>query len=862
MGIMINKINLFFENLPDQLRAKRIWVGLFFIFATAFLAMGMKNVVIDESLAAYFHKDDPVKQAYDKFRSIFGGDEYVYIVYKARDKDIFSDSSLTALKNLHHALADYRLGLADNEKSPLDHMEEVKSLINVKYMEAHDNTLYSRSFIGDRLPGTQNTGEGLGEKYRQKALNHPDYPLIYLSRNSQYGGIVIRTDFNAKKKRNGTAYTAEGQEPVPDGGSIFDTDDPMFSDGSIFSDNSLSQKNAVPRRSDFSKVEELEQTDIREYPKFMKALRTVLSGPAYTNVLEFYPVGNPVLMDFFTSAVIQDMGRLMSLVLLLIVIMLWLLFRSFSAVVWPVLIVLCTIVWVLGLVGWLNTPMSAMLQVIIFLSLSVGIADSVHILSGYLFFRNNNLTHDQALGAVMKKSGLACLLTSLTTAVGLLSLTLVPLKPIAQFGLFAAIAVLFAFVLTIFLMPPLLDLWAPVSKNRIEKKDHFIQNLLIKVEGIGINRPRTVITIFTLAGFLLFYGLLQLKIDSNFVEIIKKGLPLRDAYILVDEHMGGTGNMEVMVDFNQADALKDPRVLFAMEALQKFMENDKTNRVVKTYSLVNVVKESFKALNNDDPKKYIIPKDSQVLSQVLFMFENANPGDRARLVSDNYSQARIKLNSINVGSIEALEILETIQSFIDKQFDPLTQSYPDLEVTLTGNMALLAIMLDYIAWAQIKSFGLALVVISLILLMVLGSWKAGLVALAPNLFPILTTFGLMGYFKIPLDADTLLIAPIIIGLAVDDTIHFMTHFRIEMERTKSIARAAITSIREAGQAIAFTSIILSAGFLVFLLSFHNGLSNFGIFAAIAVLTALISDLFLLPALIRVINLNFGQRSFQ
>jgi hypothetical protein len=136
------------------------------------------------------------------------------------------------------------------------------------------------------------------------------------------------------------------------------------------------------------------------------------------------------------------------------------------------------------------------------------------------------------------------------------------------------------------------------------------------------------------------------------------------------------------------------------------------------------------------------------------------------------------------------------------------------------------------------------------------------VALAPNLFPILTTFGLMGYLKIPLDADTLLIAPIIIGLAVDDTIHFMTHFRIEMERTKNIAKATVTSIREAGQAIAFTSIILSAGFLVFILSFHNGLSNFGVFAAIAILTALISDLFLLPALIRVINLNFGQRSPQ
>lgn len=860
MGLTIRKINLFFENLPDQLRANRIWIGLFFLFATVFLAFGVRNVVIDESLAAYFHKDDPVKQAHDKFKGIFGGDEYVYIVYKARDKDIFSASSLAALKGLHHALADYRLDLTDNEASPLDHMEEVKSLINVKYMESFDNTLYSRSFIGDRLPGTQPAGEKVREAYRQKALDHPDYPLIYLSRNSQYGGIVIRTDFNAQIKRKITADSEGTFESGSGPDYHFDTDDPMDPGDFVAQDRFLTAgQDPGVQRSDLPAVEELEQTNIREYPRFMKALRAVLADPAYADVLEFYPVGNPVLMDFFTTAVIQDMGRLMSLVLLLIVLMLWLLFRSFSAVIWPVLIVLFTIVWVLGLVGWINIPMSAMLQVIIFLSLSVGIADSVHILSGYLFFRNNYLDHEKALRAVMKKSGLACLLTSLTTAMGLLSLTLVPLKPIALFGLFAAIAVVFAFVLTLFLLPLLLDVWAPVSRKRQQGKGHFIQEWLMRVEGIGIKWSWQVVTLFSLAGLLLFYGLLELKIDSNFVEIIKKGQPLREAYTLVDEHMGGTGNMEVMVDFKQADALKDPQVLFAMEDLQKFMKNDKTHRVVKTYCLVNVVKESFKALNNDDPNAYIIPKDPQVLSQVLFLFENANPRDRSRLVSDDYSKGRIKLNYTNVGSIEALEILGTIQGFIDLRFDLLTRSYPEQEVTLTGSMALLAIMLDYIAWAQIKSFGLALVVISLILLMVLGSWKAGLVALAPNLFPILATFGLMGYFKIPLDADTLLIAPIIIGLAVDDTIHFMTHFRIEMERTQNIAAAAITSIREAGQAIAFTSIILSAGFLVFILSFHNGLSNFGIFAAIAVLTALVSDIFLLPALIRVINLNFDQR---
>ncbi|SDU49587.1 efflux RND transporter permease subunit [Desulfobacula phenolica] len=838
MGQILSGINNFFEALPDRLRQKKWRVLLFFVIATGFMSLGVKNVVIDESLTSYFQDDDPVKKAYDNFRSIFGGDEYVYIVYRAKDKDIFSSASLAALKKLHHDLADYRLNLESTIPSALDHIEEVKSLINVKYMEAWNQTLYSRSFIGDRLPQNHTQQEQL----RKKALNHPDYPRIYLSENSEYGGIVVRTDFNARLE------PLVGQK---DTGKKISTG---FDDEDIVFDTMDAKKNISKDAGDLTLCKE----DIREYPLFMKKIRAILAKPEYTAAFEFYPVGNPALMDFFATAVINDMGRLMSLVLLLIIIMLWILFRSFSAVLWPVVIVILTIIWVLGLVGWLKIPMTAMLQVIIFLALSVGIADTVHILSGYLYFRNKNLDHKHAICSVMKKSGLACMLTSLTTAVGLFSLVLVPMKPISNFGVFAAVAVLFAFVFTVLLLPLMLDIWSPVSKTKACETDHFILKLLKKIEQVSVSHSWKMILIFFGAGIFMVFGILQLKVDSNFVEIIKKGMPLREAYGIVDEHLGGTGNMEVMLDFKQEDALKDPRVLFAMESLQNFMEEDESCRVVKTLSLVNVVKESHKALHDNAPEKYLIPSDPAILQQVLFLFENANPKDRTRLVSDDYSQARIGLNSLNVGSIEALKIMKKVQAFIDHRFAGLKQTYPDLDVTLTGNMALLSIMLDYIAWAQIKSFGLALLVISVILFLVLGSSKSGLVALAPNLFPILTTFGLMGYFNIPLDADTLLVAPIIIGLAVDDTIHFMTHFRLEMEKSKDIAAAAIQSIREAGQAIAFTSLILSVGFLVFLLSFHNGLSHFGIFAAIAVLTALLSDLFLLPALCRVCNVNFNR----
>lgn len=843
MTTAIDKTNRFFENLPDTLRKYKLLIWILFGLFTIALGFGMRHVVIDESLDAYFHNNAPVKQAYDKFRTIFGGDEYVYVVYRARDNDIFSPQSVSTLKKLHDTLSNYRLAMKPGEASPLDHIDEVKSLINVKYMEGSASALYSKSFIGDRIVKVAADSDML----RKKALAHPDFPMIYLSKNSEFGGIMIRTDFNAERTALSKSLEKEGD--------LFEDDSEIAGfepDGTITADIEFDPESAETEIR-------IERTDIREYPKFMKALREILAQEEYTENFEFYPVGNPVLMDFFTKAVIEDMGRLMSLVLLLIVIMLWLLFRSFSAVVWPILIVLFTIVWIMGLIGFSGLPQSALLQVIIFLSLSVGIADTVHILSGYLFFRNKGLEHAGALRAVMKKSGLACLLTSVTTAVGLLSLVFVPLKPISLFGIFAALAVLIAFILTIVLLPLMLDLWSPVSKNKAIEKEHLVLKVLKRIEHIGTSYSRRIIAVFLICAVILAFGLARLKVDSNFVEIIKEGMPLRDAYTVVDDHMGGTGNMEVMIDLKKEDALKDPAVLFAIQDLQKFMEENETLPVVKTMSLVNVVKESYKVLNADDPSKYVIPDDPAVLSQVLFLFENANPKDRSRLVTDDYAKARIGLNSTNVGSIEALAVMETVQEYIDKRFAPLKQAYPGLEVTLTGNMALLTIMLDYLAWAQIKSFGIALVVISIILFLVLGSSKAGLVALAPNLFPILTTFGLMGFFNVSLDADTLIIAPIIIGLAVDDTIHFMTHFRLEIQKTRDIIQATVMAIRESGQAIAFTSLILSSGFLMFILSFHNGVSRFGIFAAVAILSALVCDMLLLPALCKTFNVNFNRK---
>jgi len=379
MGRFVKAMNGFFQTLPDHLRKRKWMVLIVFVFITVFLSAGLGKIVVDESLDAYFQEDDPAKLIYDDFKVRFGGDESVYIVYKAKDGDIFSERSLKTLKDIHDDLMGYRNELEPGETSPLDHILDVKSLINVKYMEADSESLYSKNFIGDTLPTTDTQRE----KLREKAVNHPDYPMLYLSKTSEYGGIVIRTDFNARIHygKDEGLEGSNGAQIIEHEFSEENIEDDIFAGENEYIEDSGSVEPGQAR---------IKKTGLTEYAPFINAVKQIINKPGYSEDLEFHPVGNPVIMDFFSTVIVEDMGKVTGMVLVLIVIMLLVLFRSFSAVVWSVLIIVLTLVWTMGIIGWSGVPATTMVTIIVFLVLAIGVADSVHILSGYLFFRNAN----------------------------------------------------------------------------------------------------------------------------------------------------------------------------------------------------------------------------------------------------------------------------------------------------------------------------------------------------------------------------------------------------------------------------------------------------------------------------------------
>lgn len=879
MKNMLNSMTNYLERVPERIRTKQIWVWLFFIAITVFVSFGIQKTQFDMTMEGWFADDDPVKLALDDFHAEFGSDDGVFIVYQPKDGNVFSAKSLKVVQKIREDLLNYRLRLKEGETSALSHIVRVNTLVNASVLINQDDALLSRQLVGKHIPTSQDDLD----KIRKTAHLQKTFPLLYFSKDEKYGGIFIETDFGTIPANEDLSATAENRDE-----DEFSDEEEEFSDEEDISFEV--DESAVVERVRFKK------TDMADYLKLMEDINKVIKQPELADHLAYYSVGNAPMMEYGME-IMEEMGPMFIAMIAIMVILLLVLFRSLSAVVWPISIVVLSTVWVVGIAGWLGITITTMLMLTIMLILAVGTADAVHILSGYLYARNEGQHHADAMRFTYNKSALACLLTTVTTMMGMLALTATPIVHIKVFGFMSAAGVALALFFTTFLLPAMMDLWSPFyqADDGGEKKQKaplkvirilkgivspvratvsfmgkfvpnfslILQKVLDKILPIVQLSPVAFVGFFLTVFGICIYGATQVLVDSNIIEQFKEGTTIRKIYEVVDANMMGTQNMEILVDMGKENAFHDPDLLKSIDRLQETMAH-KYPLVVRTSSLVDVVKDSYQTLNEGRKEMYVIPAERRMLSQTLFLFNNANPEDRRKLVSDDYRKSHITVQLYNAGSFEYLNVFAEMHKDINEALDPHIQTYPEMKISITGGLALLMELSDYITWSQIKSLGLAIVVISIILIFVFGSFRAGLISIIPNLIPATLTFGLLGLLGLPLDSDTMIIAPVIIGVAVDDTIHFITHYRGEVLTDGDITRALNDTIKEVGQAIIFTSLILGLGFSVMANSNHMGMSNMGKFGTLAIFAALLCDLFLLPSMILIFKPKFqkkGARSF-
>jgi predicted RND superfamily exporter protein len=376
-----------------------------------------------------------------------------------------------------------------------------------------------------------------------------------------------------------------------------------------------------------------------------------------------------------------------------------------------------------------------------------------------------------------------------------------------------------------------------------------LQRFITYIIRVTHDRPKTIIAIFAVIMLASLSGYPRVVVDTNFLESIKPGYGFKETFETLDTHFGGTTNVEIIINTGKNDGLKDVTLLTAMDNLAQRAKKERPDFVAKTTSLVNAVKDSNKNLINGKEENYKIPSDNQKLKQVLLMYDSADPESRKLFADDDWEKGRITLQVVNKSSFEYVDFLKQVEGWMQEYLEPVKKTNPELTYYATGGIPIMMRLTGFLTKSQLQSFGLALVIITVIMFLIYGTMRYGFIAMLPNIFPILLTVGVTGWFKIPLDSDTLLVLPIAIGIAVDDTIHFLTHYRGELLAGHGRLESIKTTLREVGQAMIFTSIILVTGFLIFLSSIYVPFRNFGLLSAIAISSALIADLFFLPALL-------------
>jgi len=844
-------LNKYFASVPSALRPYRIIVLILALISTIVMAIGAAKFTLDVSIESWFDKDDPALEALDEFRGQFGSDDGIFLVYEAKDGDVFSHQSLTKIaeitalfehpdrvedsvwQEVFSLSSDKPDELLKQKIHELSHIKRVQSLTNVRIQQNIGNTLSAPLLVPRDIP----TDQGLLNEIKLRANEQISLPLFMFSKDHRFGAISIQTDFGAIP-----LIESKGQD------SALMLDD---------LDLTLDAFDASIDKQAFRQEIEFEELDPAVYISFIESLSAIYSQPHYLQHFDFYPVGNAAMIDLAWDTMIQAAALLIGMIIVINVV-LWGLFRSFAAVIWPQLAIGLSVLFVIGGIGWFGVASTTLIALSAMLIVAVGVADCVHVMSSYLFFRRSGEEHEVAMSHAYGKTGVPILLTTITTMAGMMALTATGMPQFSLFGITSAVGVGLAFLYTLYLLPVLLDYWHPEPKKKSNQSSR-IQSFLVRMPPFAERYRYLIVFVFVGVFVACLYGASKVKIDSNLVDLYSEDVPIHAAYDIVDEHMMGTGSMIIMVDLGESEAIMSPEILERMARLQRLVEVQYSEYIIRTSSLADLVKETHAIMQGSEVYR-VIPDNAVTVSQLLYLFNSANPEERRALVSDDYSRAHISVQLKNAGSSEYTEFFESIQKDIDSIFADLKYRYPYMQVQITGSFALMMRLADDLSHNQFKSLALAAIVISALLMVTLGSLQAGAMSIIPNLIPATLAFGLMGLLDIPLDTDTLMIAPLIIGIAVDDTIHFISHYRMALVATNNMRLALVDTVKEVGQAVTFTTLILGCGFFMLSFSDYLGLAKIGAFGSMAIFVALLCDLLFFPALIMIFKPKFGEKN--
>ncbi|MCP4298061.1 MAG: MMPL family transporter [Proteobacteria bacterium] len=526
---------------------------------------------------------------------------------------------------------------------------------------------------------------------------------------------------------------------------------------------------------------------------------------------------------------------------LLILVFLLISFRSFSGIVLPLVVIfgsVITVVGMLGVFGWSFNMLNVVLPVLL---MTVGIGDSIHIIVEFYHFRNEGNSPKEAAIKATEALWVPCFNTSLTTSIGFLAISVSSLVPLREYGVVAAIGVFMAFLISVTTLPAILSF----VNSKPEKTRKLIDQGIVArftQQLMPFTFKYSKIISFTgfFVAFITFVLASQIKVDANFVNYFKDNTTVKADIKYFDKVYNGFANLEFKLDSKVPGGVKNPEFLQKALDFQNYLES--LEQVGKANSLLNFIQKMNQTMHNDDPSYFKLPETRDLTAQYLLLYENSSPEeDLTDLKSVDESTMRISLKLMNLPTSE-------MKVLVDKVENKLATDFPELNAIVTGDLVLFNRMDIYIQEGLVKSFSLAIGLIVISFFILLRSFKYGMLAMIPSLFPIIFAGGLMYLLGITLDMATMIVAAVTFGIAVDDSIHVMTRYIRSRKSGGSRKESIHLAMTESGRALIFTSIILYFGFSILMLSSFVPNIYFGFFAGIIIMGALGAVLVLLPAI--------------
>ena len=489
----------------------------------------------------------------------------------------------------------------------------------------------------------------------------------------------------------------------------------------------------------------------------------------------------------------------------------------------------------------------------------IGISDSIHMLTRQAEEIELGLSREDATKAMIRHTGVACLLTSSTTAVGFISLVIADADILKAFGWQAAAGVMFAYIATLFFIPAALTFFKPVVRIAPSEGESasvdltpsglddapFIERNIVNLAHWVLSRPVTMIIAGVLVTSVFVFFSLRVNIDTKVLEIYAEDHPTYQTTRLLERELGGILPVEVSIEHPERDHFKSPEAYKKLDEFQQFAVT--RPGFLSSQSQVDFIQGARAALLADPNQRRQMPAKRAELEQLLLLIEgppDTKTGVRGFVTSD-YKNARVLLRVEDFGARKMLEEGKILQDKLDELF-PEDQGY---STVIAGDAYVASVALDSFIRDLLYSLFLAMGIIFGMMTLVFRSFKTGLISVIPNVTPLVATFGYMGMANIDLNTTTIIIFAISLGLAVDDTIHFLARFREEQRRQETAYDALIYTYFGAGRAILLTSVLLVAGLAILLFSSFIPTTYFGKLTGITIFGAVFGDLFLLPPIL-------------